>query len=213
MKPKKLLSLDISTHTGWSLFEEPNELVTYGAYDTPIKEYKAEIRTFRDYPASYPSNFVNASLMQANAVAALLDEHKPDLVVIEEVNKARQRFSQKALEWAHFTVVQLLISRNQPFRYLTTSCWRKVVKCYLNEWPEYRRYNGKVSRAKKNSLPTRSGAIVAKIDGKIVSSINQKKLSVLLVNQHFGLDFALSEDDVCDSINMGRAAIELGLLK
>lgn len=211
-KPKRLLSLDISTHTGWSVFEG-DKLLEYGSYDVPIKSYKAEIKSFKDYPEAYPQNFMESAIAQAKAVENLLNKHVPDLVVIEETNKARQRFSQKALEWSHFTVVQLLLSRNQSFKYLTTTCWRKVVKCYLGDWPEYKQFNAKVSKAKRSSAPTKSGAMVAKIDGKIVSAICSKKLSVLLVNQKYNLNLPLSQDDICDSINLGRAAIELGLIK
>lgn len=208
---KKLLSLDISTHTGWSYFED-GKLVKFGKYDIEVEGYKAEIKSYKDYPKIYPSNFVKAANDQLVEVKKLLEEFSPDLVVIEETNKSRQRFSQKILEWTHFVVVSYLLETKQQFVYLTTACWRRQVRCYLKEWPEYKKWNSKVGRAKQKAVPTKAGAKVAKIEGKIVSSIDQKKLSVILANQHYGLDLPLSENDIADSINLGRATWELGIV-
>lgn len=204
----KLLSLDISTNTGWSFFEGDN-LVEYGKYEINVKDYKAEIKSYLDYPKAYPKNFIDASYEQLEQIKPLLEKFKPDLVVIEETNKSRQRFSQKLLEWTHFVVVSYLLEIDQKFQYLTTFCWRKQVKCFLKEWPEHKKYNILVGKARKKTEPTKTGSRVAKIDGKIVSTINQKKLSVILVNQYYGLELKLTDDDVADSINLGRAAIEL----
>ena len=177
----RILSLDISTHTGWSVFDN-ERLIEYGKYNIHVSGYKAEIKSYKDYPASYPKNFIDAANSQENKVNELLKLYNPDAVVIEETNKSRQRFSQKILEWMHFTVVSLLLSKNQKFGYITTTCWRKQTNCYMKDWPEYKKWNYKVSQAKKTAKLTKSGSRVAKINGKVVSAINQKKLSVILAN-------------------------------
>jgi hypothetical protein len=93
------------------------------------------------------------------------------------------------------------------YRYFTNRCWRVVCGCYVKDWPEVIVWNKNVSKAKKKAIPTKAGAKVAKLNGKIVKKIDQKGLSILLANEHFKLQ--LNDDNVTDSLNLGRAAIEL----
>jgi hypothetical protein len=204
----KLLSLDISTHTGWSTFID-GKLSEYGLIETEIQDYKAEVRSFKDYPASYPQNFLNAARDMAAKIATLVEAQKPDAVVTEDTSKASQRFSQKYLEWTHYCVATYMEEHKIPYRFLTNRCWRLACKCYLKEWPEYVQWNKTVSKAKKKAIPTKSGAKVAKIDGKIVTKIDQKKLSIIIANAAFGLE--TSDDNIADSLNLGHAALALDL--
>lgn len=208
----RLLSIDMSTHTGWALFRTDGLLLQYGTYDVPIDGFKAEIKTFRDYPKQYPGNLIDAAHRQLKAIQKLVHQLEPHYVVVEETNKSRQRFSHKALEYMHFALAEHMLGRSDvEFKYLTTKCWRDVVKCYIKHWPEYAKWNGKVGRLKAKAVPTKAGAKVAKLDGKIVTRIDQKKLSVILANEHYKIE--IDDDNIADAINMGRAALELKLFR
>jgi hypothetical protein len=206
----RILSLDISTHTGWSYLEN-GKLARYGIIEVPVPGFKAEIKSFRDYPPEYPGNFLGAARALALALDQLITELQPDCIVSEETNKAKARFSQKILEFLHYGFLTMLEEHHPTvkFRYLTTKCWRDVTQCYIKDWPEYAKWNSKIGRLKAKAKPTKSGAKVAKLDGKIVTKVDQKKLSVILANQHFGLD--IDNDNIADSLNMLRAAVELKL--
>lgn len=206
----KILSLDVSTHLGWALFEGETP-TKYGLLEVQVKDFKSDIRSYRDYSPTYPANLLDASWSTLSNVKGLIDEHKPDFIVIEETNKAKQRFSQKLLEWMHYCLVSHFISQDLKFGYLTSNCWRKQVNCYVKNWPEYTRWNAQVGRAKKKATPTKAGAKVAKIDGKIVTRIDSKKLSIIIANAKYGLE--IDDDNIADALNMGRAAVELKIFK
>jgi len=208
----RLLALDLSTNTGWALFEN-GVPIRYGVISQPVVDWKAEIKTYKDYPSIYPRNFVEAATLMSVRISDLIVITKPNAVVIEETNTSRQRFSQKILEWIHFCVVESIRSFKPiiPFRYLTTRCWRLHVKCFLSQWPEYHKWNSRYSRIKRKSKPNKAGARVAKLDGKVISRVDSKKLSVIIANKYYDLKLSPCEDDVADAINLGRAALELGL--
>ena len=73
----------------------------------------------------------------------------------------------------------------------------------------YQKWNLKIRAAKKVAVPTKNGSICAKIDGKRVSAINQKKLSIIIANEKYGIQ--IKNDNIADAINIGRAAVELGV--
>ena len=63
-----ILALDLSTHTGWCIVEKDGSISNYGVIDIKVKEYKAEIKTWKDYPPSYPVNFIEAAEEMASKV-------------------------------------------------------------------------------------------------------------------------------------------------
>ena len=205
------LSLDPSSYTGYAIFND-SELVRYGMIEIKIKDYTTDVRKYSDLPKTYPDNLMNAAQEMAAAVRKIIETENIEFVVLEHSEPSKRRFSQKYLEWLHFCLITEFKQLQVRYQYLLNSDWRKVVKCYLSQWPEYRQHNALVAKTKRSSKPTASGAKVAKIDGKIVSPIDRKKLSVIIANKFFNLSLPLTQDDLGDAINLGRAAIELGLL-
>lgn len=202
-----LIAFDLSTHTGYAVFHDGN-LIDHGVLEIePISNYKADVKSYKDLPEEYPFNLMTAAQQVAISCYQVYLKYPNSKVVIEHIEKGKQRISQNLLAFIHYAFLEQF--REIGVRYLLVSDWRNQTKCYLKYWPEYRAWNAKVGRAKRKATPTKAGAKVAKIDGKIVSRIDLKKLSIIIANEHYSLD--VKNDNTADAINLGRAAIELGL--
>lgn len=203
----RFLALDLSTKTGYAVFDD-DKLVVYGRIE--IKKpahYKADVKTSADLPEDYPVSFVETAEAIADHCLSLYHEHECELVIIEHTEKGKARLSQRLLEWINYAVFRKLHSQSIPVKYLFVSDWRTATKCYLKYWPEHKLWNAKVAKLKKAAIPTKSGAKIAKIEGKIVTKIDQKKLSILLANEAYDLN--IKDDNIADAINLGRAAFSL----
>ena len=207
--PKRYISLDISTNTGYAIFHDSN-LIKYGCFTKKVSEYKADVKTYQDFPNSYPNNFIEVADAITVMCLKLIRLNDIQMVIIEHSEKGKQRLSQRLLEWMHLTLIREL-NRNQiPYKYILVNDWRKVVKCYVKYWPDYQVWNKEVRKAKAKAIPTKKGRKIAKIEGKRVSHINQKKLSIIIANKEYDLD--LKNDNIADAINIGRAAKELNMI-
>lgn len=169
--PQKVLALDLSTSTGWALLEG-EELLAYGALDAPSTN-----------KGSYPWNYLNVAKQLALSVKAVVDQHKPNLVVIEELNAARQRHSQKLLSFIHFAVLDQL-EWVQEVVYVDTSAWRKTLGIKLTK--EQRQQN-KLSKAKKKALG-------------IAGKVTVKHLAVAYCTEKYRIPFKQKDNDICDAI-------------
>lgn len=217
LKYNRWISLDISTNTGFTIFaknaaKDSNGYIidSYGLINAKITDYKSDIKKYSDFPDIYPVNFLYTSMVLAKEIRTLIREEKIEYVVIEHTEKGKQRLSQRTLEWFHFAICNMLLEIEVPFKYLLVSDWRKEVSCYIKCWPEYIAYNKQIKTAKKTAVPTKKGRILARIDGRVVSKIDQKKLSIIIANQTYDLN--ISDDNIADAINIGTAAISLGLV-
>lgn len=206
----RFIALDISTNTGYALFEG-SELIAYDTFTIKVNKYKADVKKFSDFPIEYPLNFITTAEAIAQQCFDIIQQNNIQHVVIEHPEAAKQRLSQRLLEWTHYALIVKLQAARIDFRYLLVHDWRNVVKCYIKHWPEYAKYNQKVRSAKQKAIPTKTGRKLAKLDGRVVSTINQKKLSILLANQKYGLE--INDDNIADAINLGRAAIELAIFE
>lgn len=211
--PSDLLSLDLSTHTGWA-FYKGGVLADVGYFDVKIENYVANIRKWTDIPSVYPYNLMTAAKFMSSKCITLWHQLGEPNIVTEHTEGSKHRISQRTLEFIHFALFsefeeQMVIGQHS-IKYLLNSDWRKHCKCYIKEWPEYQKWNKEVSKAKKKAKPTKSGARVAKIDGKIVSPIDQKKLSIIIAKKNHP-DFAdrIDNDNTADAVNLGDAAIAL----
>lgn len=189
----RVLALDLATTTGWSLFEgelgqEP-KLLRYGiaTNNGPVKENYGK----------YPYSFVDAADDVGGAVWSVVVETDPDIIVIEEINKARARFSQKLLDFIHYSVLKRLHSycEQDKVLYISTSEWRKVLGIKLSK--EQKKNNSKVNKAKRDGKSKKELGLVGKV--------NQKHLSVSYSNDKYGLELLKKDDDVSDSICLGCA--------
>lgn len=181
-----VLSLDLSTHTGYAKVQgelgKLPRLLAYGTVHLPKESAKA----YGDYPWSY----VSAVEDLVNKLKEIWENKKIDIIVIEETNKASfSRYSQKLLEFIHFAVLLELRKLNIPVYYINTSEWRKILNINLSLED---RKNNKMSAAARKKHG---------IKGKIT----KKHLSVRHVNNTFGLQLKLVNNDVADALCLVEA--------
>lgn len=199
----KYVALDISTKTGYAIFDDEKLLDCGLIKSQKPSHYKADAKTCKDFSPDYPKDYIETCCAIGAECLELVQDQNPAVVFIEHTEKGKARLSQRLIEWINFVVACNLINNGFIVRYLFVSDWRTVTKCYLKYWPEYKAWNSKVAKLKVKATPTKSGAKIAKIDGKIVTKVDQKKLSILLANEHYGLN--LKDDNIADAINLGRA--------
>jgi hypothetical protein len=181
----RVLGLDLSTSTGWALFEG-DRLANHGRLEQ-VHVTDFNVNAHPNESPHYPLNIIEAAEKLAGLVGVLLDAHLPDHVVIENTVKGRNRHTQRILEWIHFTVLQGLLGRQIPFSYLDPSQWRSVLEIRLT------------AEDKKNNKDVRAG----KKRGKV----GKKHLAVREANERFGLSLKMKDDDVADAILLGLAYV------
>jgi hypothetical protein len=199
----------MSSHTGYALFVK-NEPVDYGLVEVPIENFKSDIKAYSDLPEDYPFNLIRSARKMVDELFKYYDELGEKIpIIIEHTEAGKYRISQKYLEILHSLFLLEAEKREVKICYMLNSDWRKQVKCYIKDHPEVKKWNSKVSRAKKKATPTKTGRKLAKIDGKVVRKLDQKDLSIKIANDFYGLD--LKDDNIADAINLGRACCELGI--
>lgn len=115
----KILSLDISTKTGWAVMESRGAcwVEQYGQTE-PIPEPQG------DYPKRVLA-WANACFI---VVEKLIETHNPTIVVIEQTSKgSKASKTQKVLEWIHYLVADYLVGNGIRNIYLQTGEWRSLV--------------------------------------------------------------------------------------
>jgi hypothetical protein len=192
----KLLSFDVSTKTGFAVINETQgkvDLVERGLLKLPQK-----VSEYGSYPWSY--------LEAAQAMASMLMEKvyvvEADVLVIEETNLGRQRYTQKVLEFLHLALL-LEINRmsNRPeVYYLSTSKWRSALGLSFNTADK--RNNKLLRKAKDRAELVGTAAKLAEekkalgVKGKVTP----KHLAVRYVNDKFGLALKIKDNDQADAI-------------
>jgi hypothetical protein len=199
MTSQKVLALDVSKRCpGWAWFVE-GKLLKYGSFpnEKRIAEY-----------GPYPWNYLAAASETAERLLELVVDLAPDVVVIEETNGSKSRYTQKTLEFIHALLLQLLevwaITGSGKVVYLNTSDWRKALKVQLSS--EDKKQNAKLSKAKRQAA-----ASGQKLDRKalgIRGKVNKKHLAVRVANERFGLSLKQKHNDIADALLLGVAFIE-----
>jgi len=127
----RILSLDISTKTGWAFFDNC-VLSKYGRIDIVDKKFNKI-----DYKVFSQQTLVGMFFALGNfyrSISKLFKEINPDVIVVEQTNLGRQRISQKMLEWLHLIacLVSLTLFHKFPV-FLDSSDWRKIVGLRLTK--------------------------------------------------------------------------------
>ena len=200
----KILALDLSSHAGWALLEGERgakpRLVEYG-----------NLTSENDAP--YPWGTLNCAELIGRDAANLAIEHHPDIIVVEETNLGKQRYSQKMLEFIHCCFLRELreggrVTYGIQVVYLSSSEWRKVVGLRLST--EQRAGNRKLSRAKSKSRTDDGVLDLKNLNAEkkklgIRGKVTWKHLAVDRVNADFGLQFQMKDNDIADAILVGCA--------
>jgi hypothetical protein len=177
-----ILSLDVSTKTGWALFQD-GKLTTYGQLHSPIEDFN--VNNFPDHSPKYPYNIIDATDSMASQIMELVAKFCPTDIVVENTVKGRNRHTQRCLEFLHYAL--LLRLRGRKMTYLDPSEWRSILGLRLNK--DQKKNNQLVSQGKKRGRVTK------------------KHLAINWVNETYGLSFKVKHNDICDAVGLGAAYI------
>ena len=137
---KRVLSLDMSSKTGWALIVSSDE-------GFKLEEY-GMIQKSSEPLGKYPANYVDWAYQVFGEIMKLIERFKPDVLVIEEtVAGSKQVYSQKILEWIHFLVASFIKSSNIEAVYQLTGTWRAEVGCVMTN--EEKKKNKEQSKTKR----------------------------------------------------------------
>lgn len=170
----KVIGLDLSTKSGFAVCEINNGVVSIIKSGTFFRG-KDEEGTMDNYPKS----MMQVAEKAARQVVDLVLSENPDVVVIEETNLGRNRFSQKTLEWIHYCVLSGVIGKHK-IEYISTSEWRKILDIKMSKEDKAHNKNIKETGAR----------------GKL----SQKHLAIRFVNGYFGLELKPKNEDEADAL-------------
>lgn len=190
-----LIALDVSTKTGWAVYKN-GELIEYGTL-FPDKTHN----DFGSYPINYLllCRYLSKQLMLL--FESLVQKHSDNfsqevVVVIEETNASKQNYSQKKLEYLHYLVNSELLVRGITAKYIRDGEWKRLTGARQNA--DEKRLNAKIRSIKK-----KTGAKLAKIDGKVVGKKGKKDYAIRAVKEIFGIGLMRKQEDTADAILLG----------
>ena len=199
---RRVLALDLSTKTGWSVGESSDQgyrMVAHG-----------QVPKVACPAGQYPDNFLEWSALCFGPVSDLLDEWAPDVLVVEDtaIKPDSNALSQKILEFIHFRVAKMVAETGIERLYLMTDEWRRLVGCEMTK--AERKQNQVVSKAKGKAralLPKgdKSVVVVKGEDGRRIGRVTRKHVNVRRANEAFGLGLKIKDNDVADALMLGLA--------
>lgn len=194
----KLLTLDLSTTcTGYAVFVD-KELMDYGIIKPNRKGLTKVV---------YPWKQLTVMRDLAESIVDLLWKERPDVVLIEEINKHKSRLSGKTLDGFHYILLHYIDLLTQPMGrpeiiFMDSDGkvgWRSLLGLRLSD-----------SDKKENKVRRASNKMQLKGSHKL-PIISKKHLAQRFVNTHYNLHFDLdndsSESDMVDAIGLGTAFI------
>jgi len=193
---ERVLSLDMSTKTGWALIVSEKDSYT-------LEEY-GQLAQMPEPPGQYPSNFIDWAYALYGKIVELVDRLAPDVLVIEETaSGSKNIYSQKILEWLHFLVAKMIKESKIRAVYMMTEQWRRETGCVMTK--EEKKKNKQVREYKK----THDVSIAYDKDGKRVGLTGRKHVNVRRANEVFGEflrePLRKKDEDTADSLLLGYA--------
>lgn len=192
MISERILTLDISTKTGYSL------LVSNSDGSFLLEDYGQIPKIECPEGPRYPESYVEWAQLVYTEIENLLDKYAPDVLAIEETTAgSKSSHSQKILEWIHHNVAKLIKETGIKCCYLLTGEWRREVGSYMNDKEKKR--NKEVRKYKE-----KNGTKLARdINNKVMGTVTRKHVSVRRANEVFGLNLTIGENDTADALLIG----------
>jgi mRNA deadenylase 3'-5' endonuclease subunit Ccr4 len=173
MQSERVLSLDMSTKTGWALIDSNQDgikLLEYGVLE--------QIHTPE---GPYPESFVDWTQMCHDEVMKLIIKFKPDVLVIEETAAgSKSIYSQKILEFLHYKLAFYIKESKIKAVYILTEQWRRETGCIMSK--EEKMHNKEVKKYKDRN----DSKIAYDINGKRTGKITRKHVNIRRANEVFG---------------------------
>lgn len=187
---KKVLSLDISTKTGWCLSEITSDNFLLKEYGTLVKVDKPDFK--------YPKDYLEWAHKCSKAILEVCVKHKPDVIIIEETSKgSKNNFSQKILEFIHFLIAEYIVNNEIEVVYYRTGEWRDITATKMNL--EEKKHNKIVNESHKKGIK------VVKKDGKRIGKLGKKHINIRRCNELFNLSLIRKDEDTADAILLNYA--------
>lgn len=172
MIEERILSLDISSKTGWALLVSG---------DTYFLESCGQIPEINEPEGVYPQNYVQWAYTCFGEIVKLIADHAPDTLVIEETCAGSKNvYSQKILEFIHFLVAKLIKETNIKAIYLLTGAWRSEVGAKMTK--EESKHNKAVKKYKEEHNNTR---VAYNESGKRIGKLTKKHINIRRANEVF----------------------------
>jgi Holliday junction resolvasome RuvABC endonuclease subunit len=192
---ERILSLDVSTKTGWSLLLSEGQdfvLEAYGKIE--------QLSEPKDW--SYPISYVLWAKMCFIEIRSIIEKFTPDVLVIEETaSGSKSAYSQKILEWIHFLLADFIKDSNIKAIYVLTEQWRRETGCLMSK--EESKHNKEVKKYKEAN----ETSIAYDSNGKRVGKITRKHVNIRRANEVFSKflkePLRKKDEDTADSLLLG----------
>lgn len=192
---ERILSLDMSTKTGWASMVSDTDGIVLEAYGTLPQIHEPQ--------GTYPCNYVRWAFACFGQIEELIEQHAPDVLVIEEtVAGSKAVYTQKILEWIHFLVARYIEQSKIKAIYLLTGAWRSEVGAKMTK--EESKHNKKVTAYKAAHENTK---VAYDESGKRIGKLTKKHINVRRANEVFGdylrIPLRKKDEDTADSLLLG----------
>jgi hypothetical protein len=196
MNPERILSLDMSTKTGYALLVSDDN----GLHP----EAHGQISQIHQPEGSYPEAFIDWAYECYAKVVELIDLHAPSVLVIEETSAGSKAiYTQKILEWIHFLLAKFIKETKIKAVYIMSEQWRREVGCKMSK--EESKHNKKVREYKAKNKTK----IAYDEQGKRVGRLTRKHVNIRRANEVFGKFFDAplrkKNEDLADALLLGFA--------
>lgn len=187
----RVLSLDISTKTGWALMVSADDSYTLESW--------GHIKKTAEPDGKYPVNYVEWAYQCFGEIVKLIDAYAPTVLVIEETaSGSKNLYSQKILEYIHFLVARLIRDTGIGAHYYMTEEWRRLSGCQMTK--DESKHNKKVKQYKdKNDT-----SIAYDENGKRIGKLTRKHINIRRANELFGSYFKTplkkKDEDTADAL-------------
>lgn len=173
MKPERILSLDISSKTGWAAANYTKNGIKLIDYGTIPKTSAPDEK--------YPGNYVIWAYQNFESILELIKKFNPDILVIEETSRgSKNAMSQKILEWIHFLVSQYIKDSGIKTCYLMTEEWRRDIGCKMSDVEKLKNKEARLYKKKHKTTVAKDS------DGKRIGITGRKHINVRRANEIFG---------------------------
>jgi Holliday junction resolvasome RuvABC endonuclease subunit len=172
MESERILSLDVSSKTGYSVMVSSSESIRLETYGMIPAIHQPE--------GSYPESFVDWAELCFKEIGTLIKKFKPDVLVIEETCAGSKGvYSQKILEFTHFLLAKFIRDNNIKSVYLLTGAWRSEVGAKMTK--EESKHNKYVKEYKEKN----NSKFAYDIKGKKIGKKTKKHINIRTANDIF----------------------------
>jgi hypothetical protein len=196
MNEERILSLDVSSKTGWALLVSSKDGCDLEAY--------GQIPAIHEPDGGFPKSYIDWAYIVVEKIVELVERHHPDVLVIEQTSAGSKAiFTQKFLEWVHFVLAKFIVDNRIKVIYYLTEQWRRETGCLMSK--EEKKRNKEVKQFKTKNKTS----VAYDIKGKRIGKITRKHVNIRRANEVFesflNEPLRKKDEDTADSLLLGYA--------